>query len=169
MPGSPADKGGLGVGDIVVEIDGQRVGEVRELQFKIMRTPPGKEINMKVIREGKEIGLRVKVGEMPEDRQVGEQEQTQTDIGLMLRELTPEEEKRFGVKGLLVVGVAPNSLAMQSGILPGDIILQVGNRPISSVKDFQQSIEALRQGAKSNVLLLIRRRGNNLFLVLRLR
>ena len=169
MPGSPADKGGLRVGDIVVEIDGQRVGEVRELQFKIMRTPPGKEINMKVIREGKEIGLRVKVGEMPEDRQVGEQEQTQTDIGLMLRELTPEEEKRFGVKGLLVVGVAPNSLAMQSGILPGDIILQVGNRPISSVKDFQQSIEALRQGAKSNVLLLIRRRGNNLFLVLRLR
>jgi len=169
MPGSPADKGGLRVGDIVVEIDGQKVNEVRELQFKIMRTPPGKEVNMKVIREGKEIGLRVKVGEMPEDRQVGEQEQTQTDIGLMLRELTPEEEKRFGVKGLLVVGVAPNSLAMQSGILPGDIILQVGNRPISSVKDFQQSIEALRQGAKSNVLLLIRRRGNNLFLVLRLR
>lgn len=169
MPGSPADKAGLRVGDIVVEIDGQKVNEVRELQFKIMRTPPGKEVNMKVIREGKEISLRVKVGEMPEDRQVGEQDQTQTDIGLMLRELTPEEEKRFGVKGLLVVGVAPNSLAMQSGILPGDIILQVGNRPVYSVKDFQQSIEALRQGGKNSVLLLIRRRGNNLFLVLRLR
>ncbi len=169
MPGSPADKAGLRVGDIVVEIDGQKVNEVRELQFKIMRTPPGKEVNMKVIREGKEISLRVKVGEMPEDRQVGEQDQTQTDIGLMLRELTPEEEKRFGVKGLLVVGVAPNSLAMQSGILPGDIILQAGNRPVYSVKDFQQSIEALRQGGKNSVLLLIRRRGNNLFLVLRLR
>lgn len=169
MPGSPADKGGLRVGDIVVEVDGQRVSEVRELQFKIMRTPPGKEINMKVIREGKEIALSIKVGEMPEDRQVGEGEQTQTDIGLMLRELTPEEERRFGVKGLLVVGVAPNSLAMQSGILPGDIILQVGNRPVFSVKDFQQSIEALRQGGKSNALLLIRRRGSNIFLVLRLR
>ncbi len=169
MPGSPADKGGLRVGDIVVEVDGQRVSEVRELQFKIMRTPPGKEINMKVIREGKEIALSIKVGEMPEDRQVGEGEQTQTDIGLMLRELTPEEERRFGVKGLLVVGVAPNSLAMQSGILPGDIILQVGNRPVFSVKDFQQSIEALRQGGKSNALLLIRRRGSNIFLVLKLR
>ncbi|MFN3976722.1 MAG: Do family serine endopeptidase [Aquificaceae bacterium] len=169
MPGSPADKGGLRVGDIVVEVDGQRVSEVRELQFKIMRTPPGKEINMKVIREGKEIALSIKVGEMPEDRQVGEREQTQADIGLMLRELTPEEERRFGVKGLLVVGVAPNSLAMQSGILPGDIILQVGNRPVFSVKDFQQSIEALRQGGKSSALLLIRRRGSNIFLVLRLR
>ncbi len=169
MPGSPADRGGLKVGDIVVEVDGQRVGEVRELQFKIMRTEPGKEINLKVVREGKETNLKIKVGEMPEDRQVGEAEQGQADLGLVLRDLTQEEEARLGVKGVLVVRVAPNSLSMQSGITPGDVILQVGNRPVSNVREFQQSIEALRQAGRESALLLIRRRGNNLFLVLRLR
>ncbi len=169
MPGSPADRGGLKVGDIVVEVDGQRVGEVRELQFKIMRTEPGKEINLKVVREGKETNLKIKVGEMPEDRQVGEAEQGQADLGLVLRDLTQEEEARLGVKGVLVVRVAPNSLSMQSGITPGDVILQVGNRPVANVREFQQSIEALRQAGRESALLLIRRRGNNLFLVLRLR
>ncbi len=169
MPGSPADKGGLKVGDVVVEVDGQKVSEVRELQFKIMRTEPGKEINLKVIREGKELNLKVKVGEMPEDRASAEEDLGQADIGLVLRDLTPEEEKRLGVKGVLVVRVAPNSLAMQSGIVPGDIILQVGNRPVSNVREFQQSIDALRQAGRENALLLIRRRGNNLFLVLRLK
>ncbi len=169
MPGSPADKGGLKVGDVVVEVDGQKVSEVRELQFKIMRTEPGKEIDLKVIREGKEVGLKIKVGEMPEDRQIGEVEEGQADLGLALRELTPEEERRLGVKGVLVVRVAPNSLAMQSGIVPGDVILQVGNKPVSNVREFQQSIDALRQAGRESALLLIRRRGNNLFLVLRLK
>ena len=169
MPGSPADKGGLKVGDVVVEVDGQKVSEVRELQFKIMRTEPGKEIDLKVIREGKEVSLKIKVGEMPEDRQIGELEEGQADLGLALRELTPEEERRLGVKGVLVVRVAPNSLAMQSGIVSGDVILQVGNKPVSNVREFQQSIDALRQAGRESALLLIRRRGNNLFLVLRLK
>ncbi|WP_213032502.1 PDZ domain-containing protein, partial [Acinetobacter baumannii] len=113
--------------------------------------------------------LKIRVGEMPEDRQVGEAEQGQADLGLVLRDLTQEEEARLGVKGVLVVRVAPNSLAMQSGIAPGDIILRVDNRPVSNVREFQQSIEALRQAGRESALLLIRRRDNNLFIVLRLR
>ncbi|MFN3869935.1 MAG: Do family serine endopeptidase [Aquificaceae bacterium] len=169
MPSSPADKAGLKVGDIVVEIDGQKVSEVRDLQFKIMRTPPGKEINLKIIREGKEMNIKVKVGEMPEERQISEREEGEEDLGFALRDLTPEEERRFGVRGVLVVRVLPNSLAMQSGLIAGDIILQVGNRPISRAAEFQQIIQTLRDGGKDRALLLVRRRDTNLFLVLRLR
>ncbi|MFN3947535.1 MAG: PDZ domain-containing protein, partial [Aquificaceae bacterium] len=169
MPSSPADKAGLKVGDIVVEIDGQKVSEVRDLQFKIMRTPPGKEINLKIIREGKEMNIKVKVGEMPEERQISEREEGEKDLGFVIRDLTPEEERRFGVRGVLVVRVLPNSLAMQSGLIAGDIILQVGNRPISRAAEFQQIIQTLRDGGKDRALLLVRRRDTNLFLVLRLR
>ncbi|MCS7307070.1 MAG: Do family serine endopeptidase [Aquificaceae bacterium] len=169
MPGSPADRGGLKVGDAVVEVDGKKVEDVREFQFKIMKTEPGKELNLKVVRDGREVSLKIRVGEMPEERQVGEMEQTQTDIGLVLRELTSEEEKRLGVKGVLVVRVSPGSLAMQSGIQPGDIILRVGNKNTTTVKEVQEAIEALRSLGRNNALLLIRRRGNNLFLSLRLR
>lgn len=169
MPGSPADKAGLKVGDILVEIDGQKIVEVRDLQFRIMRTQPGKEVNLKVIRDGKEVGIKVKVGEMPEERQLGQEDREQAELGLVLRELTPEEEGRFGVKGVMVVRVLPNSLAMQSGLAAGDIIVRVGNRSISKVEDFQQIIKAIREAGKESALLLVRRRGNNLFLVLRLR
>ncbi|MDW8095643.1 MAG: Do family serine endopeptidase [Aquificaceae bacterium] len=169
MPGSPADRGGLKVGDAVVEVDGKKVEDVREFQFKIMKTEPGKELNLKVVRDGREVSLKIRVGEMPEERQVGEMEQTQTDIGLVLRELTSEEEKRLGVKGVLVVRVSPGSLAMQSGIQPGDIILRVGNKNTTTVKEVQEAIEALRSLGRNNALLLIRRRGSNLFLSLRLR
>ncbi|MFN3598137.1 MAG: Do family serine endopeptidase [Aquificaceae bacterium] len=169
MPSSPADKAGLKIGDIVVEIEGQRVSEVRDLQFKIMKTPPGKEINLKIIREGKEINIRAKVGEMPEERQISKSQEGEEDLGLLLRDLTPEEERRLGVKGMLVVRVLPNSLAMQSGLIPGDVILQVGNRAISKVAEFQQIIQTLREGGRDRALLLVRRRDSNLFLVLRLR
>ncbi|MCX8075418.1 MAG: Do family serine endopeptidase [Aquificaceae bacterium] len=169
MPGSPADRGGLKVGDAVVEVDGKKVEDVREFQFKIMKTEPGKELNLKVVRDGREVSLKIRVGEMPEEKQVGEMEQTQTDIGLVLRELTSEEEKRLGVKGVLVVRVSPGSLAMQSGIQPGDIILRVGNKNTTTVKEVQEAIEALRSLGRNNAILLIRRRGSNLFLSLRLR
>ncbi|MDW8066497.1 MAG: Do family serine endopeptidase [Aquificaceae bacterium] len=169
MPGSPADKAGIRVGDIVVEIDNQKVGEVRDLQFRIMRTEPGKDVSLKILREGKEMTLKVKVGEMPEERALGESEESQTNLGLVLRDLTPEEERRLGVKGVLVIRVMQGSLAMQSGIVPGDVILQVGNRPVSRVSEFLQSIDALRGAGKESALLLVRRRGNNLFIVLRLR
>ncbi|MCX8164031.1 MAG: Do family serine endopeptidase [Aquificaceae bacterium] len=169
MPGSPADRGGLKVGDIVAEVDGQRMSEVRELQFRIMRTEPGKEIGLKVIREGKEISLKIRVGEMPEERQTSEMEQGQAELGLVLRELTPEEERRLGVNGLLVVRVLPNSLGMQSGLMAGDVILQVGNRTVSKLREFQQIIETLREAGRESALLLIRRRGSNLFIALRLR
>ena len=169
MPGSPADKAGLRIGDIVIEIDGQKISEVRDLQFRIMRTQPGREISLKVLRDGKEVNIRAKVGEMPEERQLIQENQDQATLGLVLRNLTPEEERSFGIKGIMVVRVLPNSLAMQTGLAPGDVILQVGNRPTSTVEEFQQVIQALREANRESALLLVRRRGNNLFLVLRLR
>jgi serine protease Do len=169
MPGSPAERAGLKVGDIVVAVDGEKVGEVRELQFRIMRTEPGKELTLRIIREGKELNLKVKVDQMPEEKQVGEVEQEQEGLGLVLRDLSPEEEKRLGAKGVLILRVLPGSLAMQSGLQHGDIIMQVGGRNVSSVAEFQRLIEALRSAGRESALLLVRRRGGNLFLVLKLR
>ncbi|RMH80518.1 MAG: Do family serine endopeptidase [Acidobacteria bacterium] len=169
MPGSPAERAGIKVGDIVVAVDGEKVGEVRELQFRIMRTEPGKELTLRIIREGKELNLKVKVDQMPEEKQVGEVEQEQEGLGLVLRDLSPEEEKRLGAKGVLILRVLPGSLAMQSGLQHGDIIMQVGGRNVSSVAEFQRLIEALRSAGRESALLLVRRRGGNLFLVLKLR
>lgn len=168
-PGSPAEKAGLKVGDIIVAVDGEKVREVRDLQFKIMKTPPGTEVTLTIIRGGKEQAIKAKVGEMPEKVSFGQPRERAGELGLSLRDLSPEEVRSFGVKGVFVEGVAPGSLAQRSGLRRGDIILAVNNEPVESLSQFNEKIERTRSEQRTRVLLLIRRGGNNLYLVLYLR
>jgi len=168
-PGSPAEKAGLKVGDIIVAIDGEKVREVRELQFRIMKTPPGTEITLTILRGGKEQTIKAKVGEMPEEVSFGQPKEQVGELGLSLRDLSPEEVRRFGVKGVFVDGVAPGSLAQRSGLRRGDIILAVNNEPVESLSQFNEKIEKAKSEQRTRVLLLIRRGGNNLYVVLYLR
>jgi len=168
-PGSPAEKAGLKVGDIIVAIDGEKVREVRELQFRIMKTPPGTEVTLTILRGGKEQTIKAKVGEMPEEVSFGQPKEQVGELGLSLRDLSPEEVRRFGVKGVFVDGVAPGSLAQRSGLRRGDIILAVNNEPVESLSQFNEKIEKAKSEQRTRVLLLIRRGGNNLYVVLYLR
>ncbi len=168
-PNSPAERAGLKAGDIIVAVDGEKVREVRDLQFRIMKTPPGTEIKLSIIRDGKTQQIKVKVGEMPEEVSFVQPREQASDIGLTLRDLSPEEVKRLGVKGVLVVDIARGSLAQRSGLRRGDIILMVNNQPVESVSDFFAKIEKAKSEGKDRVLLLVRRGGNNFYLVLYLR
>jgi periplasmic serine protease, Do/DeqQ family len=168
-PGSPAERAGLKVGDIIVAVDSEKVREVRDLQFKIMKTPPGTEITLTILRGGKEQTIKAKVGEMPEEVSFGQPREQVGELGLSLRDLSPEEVSRLGVKGVFVEGVAPGSLAQRSGLRRGDIILAVNNEPVESLSQFNEKIERARSEQKARVLLLIRRGGNNLYVVLYLR
>jgi serine protease Do len=168
-PGSPAEKAGLKVGDIIVAVDGEKVREVRDLQFKIMKTPPGTEVTLTIIRGGKEQTIKAKVGEMPEEVSFGQPREQANDLGLSLRDLSPEEVRRLGVRGVLVEGVAPGSLAQRSGLRRGDIILAINNEPVENLSQFNEKIERAKSEQRARVLLLIRRGGNNLYVVLYLR
>jgi serine protease Do len=165
---SPADRAGLKVGDIIIAIEGKKLDSVRDLQFTVMKTKPGKEITLTIIREGREKKLRVKVGELPE-RVSGKKPRYEGEsLGLSLRDLTPQEKARYGVEGVLVVGVVPGSPADHSGLRPGDIIMRVNNRKIDNVREFQRVMESLREMGKGKALLLVRRGNSNLYLVLSL-
>jgi len=165
---SPADKAGLRVGDIIVALNGKKLDSVRDLQFSIMKTKPGTEVILTVIREGRKMELRVKIGELPEKVSGKKPRYEGENLGLSLRDLTPGEKARLGVEGVLVVGVVPGSPADHSGLRPGDIIMRVNNRKIDSVGEFQRVLEGLRKAGKEKALLLVRRGASNLYLVLNL-
>jgi serine protease Do len=169
MPSSPAEKAGLKVGDAVIAIDGEKVSSVRDLQLRVMKTPPGKELTLTVIRNGKEENIKVRVEAMPEETKISQAGPSAQDVGLVLRDLTPDEERRIGVKGVYVSGVMPGSFAYQSGIRPGDIIMSVNNRAVANKSEFMQAIDNARKMGRDKVLLLIRRGDTNLYLVLSLR
>ncbi len=168
-PNSPADKAGLKVGDVIVSVDGERVSSVRDLQFKIMKTQPGEELTLDVVRGGKELQVKVKVGELSESPERAQSSEDYQGLGLALRNLTPEEANRLGSKGVLITGVAPGSPAHRSGLRPGDVILSVNNVPVGSVEDFISAIDSARKAGKEGALLLIRRGQNNLYVVISLR
>ncbi len=169
MKNSPADRAGLKVGDIIVALNGQKLSSVRELQFKVMKTKPGTEVNLTVVRDGKEVNIKVRIGRLPEEESRSSREEESGDLGLALRELTPQEKARLGVEGVVVVSVVPSSPAGRSGLRPGDIIMRVNYKKVTGVEEFYALINSLKEMGKSKALLLVRRERNNIYLVLNLR
>ncbi len=168
VKGSPADKAGIKVGDVIVEVDGKPIDKVRDLQLRIMKTKPGTQVELKVIRDGKEKVLKVKIGELPESGVKADTDTEEGSLGLSLRNPTPEEKRKLGIEGAIVVGVVPGSSAYMSGLRPGDIILRVNNVPIRTKEDFYMAIDRIRETGKRKVLLLVKRGRSNLYLVLSL-
>ena len=169
MPGSPADKAGLEAGDIVIEVDGKKIREARELQFTIMKTPPGTKVKLKILRNGKEKVITVKVGEFPENVGPRSGEMSEEDLGLSLRDMSEREVRRFGFEGVVVTGVLPGSPAGRAGLRPGDVIIKVNNIRVRNVREFYKVIDDLKKAGRSKALLLVRRGSANLFLTMDLR
>ena len=169
VPGSPADKAGLKVGDIIVEYNGEKVRDARDLQFKVMKTKPGTKVKLKVIRQGKEKVITVTIGEMPESA-VAKGKVSPENLGLIVRDLNPDERRYYGVSnGVIVEEVLPNSVADYAGLRPGDIILEVQYKPVRNAREFYKLIEEAKKEGRSRVLLLVRRGKFNTFISLPLK
>ena len=160
--GSPAAEAGIKTSDIVVEFNGKPVPRSHDFPSVIADTPPGQKVTLKIIREKKEQTVAVKIGELPDEIDTSQQiEAKDAEIGLRVQRITPEAARRLGMnstKGVIVVEVQPGSPADQVGLEPADVIREVNQRPVNSVKDFQL---ALRQGRRGDRILLLVQRGDN--------
>ncbi|MBI2066537.1 MAG: DegQ family serine endoprotease [Deltaproteobacteria bacterium] len=165
FPNSPADKAGLKAGDIVTEFDGNKILDSHALPNLVAHLPVGKESIMKVLRDGKEKELKVKLGEMEEgEKQAAESTSTTSgELGLAVRDLTPEEMREVGVKeGVLVMGVEGGSSADFGGIQRGDILLSLNNVKIVKSSDFERESKKIKKG--QIVRLHIKRDDTTIFL-----
>ena len=173
IPGSPAEKGGLKSGDIIVKFNGEEVKNVADLQLKVINTPPGEKVKITVIRDGKEKTLTVKIGQMPGGGSVASAD-LMGKFGLSVQKLTPELRKKLGVPswikhGLIVTSVKPGSPADDAGLKEGDIIVEAGVTPrtMKPVKSVDDLIKALNQAGESGVLLKVIRGEGVIYVVLK--
>jgi serine protease Do len=166
---SPADQAGLKQGDVITSYQGSPVDDAVSLQRLVTRTAVGTKAPVKVIRDGHEKDLTVTIGEQLDTVQVAKAETAEADYafaGVAVQDLDRETAKELGLKGKLqgvvVTGVEPESGAEKAGLMAGDVIREINRQPVKSVKEFEKASAAIKKG--DNVLILINRRGNALFL-----
>jgi len=156
---SPADKGGLQRGDIIVEVRGKKIDDPNQIRNMVAGIEPGQKIEMKIIRENKPITKSLTVSELPTDVQKpAKGEYGNLLNGVSVQELTPEFIERFDIpkklKGVIVAEVDENSPAF--GIIkPGDIIQEINKQSIASLKDYENVAGKIKQD--EDVMLFIRR------------
>jgi len=161
MKGGPAEVAGIKRGDVIVSFDGKPVDEVGALPAVVAATPVDKTAAVKILRDGAEQTISIKVGQMPAERAeaAGQAEPAHGKWGLALRDLDVRTAQRAGVapgEGVLVVGVQPGSAADKAGVRQGDVILEVNRHKATSVADVQTEVKT-HEG--SGPLLLLLKRG----------
>lgn len=164
FPGDPADKAGLKTGDIIVEVNGKPIRNTHELLMIVASFHVGDKVNVKVVREGKEMTFTVEVAERKDQTETASAKDTRENLGMTVQEITPDLARHLGMSkktGVIVVEVKEGGIADEAGIQPQDIILQINKVPIASMKDYTREIG--KKNGKDVVMLL--KRGKDTYFV----
>jgi serine protease Do len=164
----PADKAGIKRGDVIVGYDGKKVDESVTLPGLVAATPVGKTVPVEILREGKSQTLNVAISKLNDSTVALNPQQEKSEWGLAMQDIRPEERRQMNLKtneGVLVASVVPNSPAQNAGIQAGDVILQVNQKPVSSVDGVKAEVAKVK-GDKPLLLLLRRADGTTSFAAL---
>lgn len=176
-PGSPAEKAGVQVSDVVVRYDGKNVASADELVRFVGNTKPGTRVQIQVWRAKATRDLSIVIGEMTDDRTAtraprrGAPGKPAPDaailgkLGVTLSDLREEQLKELKISGGVLVEEA-NGAAARAGIRRGDVIVAVNNQSIRSVEQFSQLVGQFEKGR--SVALLVRRAGGAIYIPLRI-
>ncbi len=169
-PGSPADKVGIKRQDIITEFNGQKINDMQELPRLVAATPPGTEVTLKFLRNGKAQAAKLKLGELPEEvakSSVGGQ-QIEQNLGLVVQEISPQIQRHLGIQdsqGVIITKVESGSNAEEAGLRPGDIILEINKKLVKNLNDYRKAIDSVKSG--QTALLLVKRDKNTLYVALK--
>ena len=149
---SPAEKAGLKPGDVITDLDGKAVADPRAFGDAVVGHKPGDEINLKVLRDGKEQAIKVKLGKRPaEPPPPPDKDQGQGFIGLLIR---PSEGRNPQGKGVEVGDVLPDGPADKAGLKAGDVVAEVDGAPVTDVRAVGKLISDHKPGDEVTLKVL---------------
>lgn len=167
----PSKPAGLKAGDVIVKFDGKPIKESRDLPKLVAATPVGKEIELVIMRGGKEQTKTVKLGRLEDGEKVASKENgkdknetsvtpSQSALGMEFSRLTDELRSRFQIKdtvkgGVLITSVDPRSEAAEKRLQAGEILLEVNQEAVSDPSEAVKKIKALKDAGKKTALLIV--------------
>lgn len=168
-PEGPAAQGGLQAGDVILEVNGEEVERSSTLPRLIGRGAPGTEVDLTLMRDGEEITESVELGSWPDAEQPQAQANSndQTRLGVMVAEIDEAMREQLNISGGVEVRqVEPDSVAANAGIQPGDVLVSIDHRSVSSSEELVSIVEELPTDRAIPIRLF--REGRSLFVALRL-
>lgn len=166
---SPADKAGVKSNDVIIKLDDKNVEDVNTFRNTIANKSPNENVKLDIIRNGKNISINIKLGELSqqsfENNQEKVEEQTEK-LGFTVEPLTDSLKARLNINkninGLIVNKVDSGSNSEEAGLAVGDIILEVNKNKVNNISDFNKIIKEVKSG--DSILLKIHRNGSNLLM-----
>ena len=168
--GDPADKAGIKPKDIILEVNGQKIKTSRGLTSMIAGIPVGETAKIKILRDGKEKTVKVKIVKRDETKLAsrGRPKEQAQEFGIRVSNLTPEIAQRLNIaetSGVIVTEIQSGGKGEEADIRVGDIIKEINRRPIETVSDYQEILSQVDSGESVNLFI---RRKNAGFLVAKL-
>lgn len=159
----PATRSELAVGDVIVQVDKEKIADSRDLARTIADITPDTSIDVTVMRDGKKKIVPIKLGTFPSMKQLTSlstedkkpaMDETTKHFGLSLAPAS--ERDGSGNEGVVIVDVDPDSEAATKGLKAGDVILQVAGVDVSQPKDVANNIEGAQKRGRKAVHMLVR-------------
>ncbi len=185
-PNGPADKAGLKTGDVIIGFNGEDIEQMRNLPRIVADTEIGTNADVTVWRQGKTLQTKVKVGQLEKAEKDGllarkagtatpKDSGTGNEIDLLDLTVVPLTEpvrQRFAisddVNGVVVLDIGQTSDAVEKGLIPGDVIVEINQEKVKNVDDFNKKLNQAKKEGKTSVLLLVNSRSNMRFVAVKI-
>ena len=168
----PSKPAGLKAGDVIVKFDGKTVSQSRDLPKIVAATPIGKEVDVVIVRDGKEVTKTVKLGRLEDGEKngktkSGDSRDSETNdnavksaMGMDFATLAADTRARYQIKdnvksGVVITRVDPMSNAAEKRLQPGEIIVEINQKAVSTPSDVQDALKGLKKDGKKSALLLV--------------
>jgi serine protease Do len=165
----PAKPAGIEAGDVIVKFDGKDIKDMRDLPRIVADTPVGRDVEVIIVRKGKEEKKTVKLGRLedndkpqpasvksapPEQKSV-----VQKSLGLQLAGMSDELRKKYkikdSIKGVVITGIEASSAAADKRLAPGSTIVAIEQEQVAAPTDVQKKVDSLKKAGKKTALLLV--------------
>jgi len=165
QPGQPAEKAGLEHGDVILEVDGRKVANTRELIDYVSKQDPEATVELEVLRDGKNLKKSVKLAERPTasgtELESDESDEGGIDwLGLRYQNITPGLRSTHGLPedavGVWITDISPRSPLFDEGVRGGEIInliTEVNGRDVENVAEFEETVRQAEPGSRLRIYI----------------
>ena len=167
-PNSSASNAGIKSGDVIIKYNGKKIKDLLHLRSLVKGTEINKEVEMVVVRDGKELTLNTTIQESTKAETESKKDLFK-NLGMIVKDLTSKQSiklKYEGEEGVIVTNIQKEGPASKAGLKKGDLIIEVQHKPVTSVDEFHQAILKIQQ--EEDILMFIKRQNKtSKFIVLK--